>query len=378
MPHSLQKLPLPSLAPGNSHFLQKHVFTGSGTDRSAYVHAGLHADETPGLLVVQHLLRLLHDLDQQGRLLGEVVVVPYANPIGMAQKIFGVLGGRFYLENGENFNRNFPCIAADFQQALGQQMFAKNDISAFKKAFQALLPVRPLDPVAATKWALLEEAFRHDIVLDLHCDTSGVVHIYAPCDQRQRAMALAGAVGARALVLESDVGGKPFDESYLLPWKALHSADLVDEAHQGFSCTIELRGQSDVNDATARRDALGIIDFLATEGLLMPDRPPQQTNLRDTDCYPTEGLLHVSSPATGLLVYHKQPGETVATGELLAEIVLLDADLDSARIPVLSEIDAVFLVQQNARLVRAGQRIALLAGKKPLAHRTKGALLMHF
>jgi predicted deacylase len=378
MSYTLHREALPALAPGNTHFLLKHVFTGPETGKSAYIHAGLHADETPGLLVLQHLLCLLRELDVKGLLRGQVVVVPYANPIGMAQKIFGVLGGRFYLENGENFNRNFPCIAADFAQTLQTAAFAKNDTAAFKQAMQQQMSPRPLDPVAATKWALLQEAFRHDIVLDLHCDTRGVVHLYAPREQQARALQLARSVGARALVLESDVGGKPFDESYLLPWKALRAAGLVDEAQQGFSCTIELRGQSDVDDATAYNDALGIIDFLTTEGLLALDSSATPSDHREVDCFPTEGLLHLPSPATGLVVYHKQPGDAVAAGELLAEIVLLDVEVDKPRIPVRSEIDAVFLVQQNARLVRAGQRIALLAGSKPLAHRTQGALLMHF
>ncbi|MCX7279652.1 MAG: succinylglutamate desuccinylase/aspartoacylase family protein, partial [Burkholderiales bacterium] len=261
---------------------------------------------------------------------------------------------------------------------LQQSSFIKNDTEAFKKAFQRQMSPRPLDPVAATKWTLLQEAFQHDIVLDLHCDTSGVVHIYAPRGQQERAVQLARSVGARALVLESDVGGKPFDESYLLPWNALRAAGLVDEDRQGFSCTIELRGQSDVDDAIAYNDALGIIDFLTSEGLLTRDTSATPMDHREVDCFPTEGLLHLPSPATGLVVYHKQPGEAVATGELLAEIVLLDAEVGSARVPVRSEIDAVFLVQQSARLVRAGQRIALLAGQKPLPNRTKGALLMHF
>lgn len=378
MSYSLHREPLPALAPGNTHFLQKHVFAGSGVDKSVYIQAGLHADETPGLLVIQHLLRLLHELDSKGLLLGRVVLVPYANPIGMAQKIFGVLGGRFYLENGENFNRNFPCIAAAFQKKLEQGGFEKNDIAGFKQAFQALLPERPLDPVAANKWALLQEAFHHDIVLDLHCDTRAVVHIYGPVEQTQRGQQLARAIGAQALVLESTVGGKPLDESYALPWKALRAAGLVDASRQGFACTIELRGQSDVDDTTAYNDALGIIDFLTTEGLLALDKAPHAAQDLGVDCFPTEGLLHVPSPATGLVVYHKDIGDRVAAGELLAEIVLLDAEIHTGRIPIHSEIDATFLVQQNARLVRAGQRIALLAGKVPLAHRQPGSLLMHF
>ncbi|WP_396333107.1 hypothetical protein [Burkholderia anthina] len=50
----------------------------------------------------------MHALDRDGRFAGTVTVVPYANPIGLSQRLFGLVVGRFDFENGENFNRNFP------------------------------------------------------------------------------------------------------------------------------------------------------------------------------------------------------------------------------------------------------------------------------
>ena len=54
----------------------------------------MHADEHPGLLVAQHLLRHLEQLDQQNALKAEIVLVPFANPVGLRQKFFGHLVGR--------------------------------------------------------------------------------------------------------------------------------------------------------------------------------------------------------------------------------------------------------------------------------------------
>lgn len=373
-----ESIDLPGTAPGCAHQLIAHTFDGGRTQRSAYIQAGLHADEHPGLLTIQHLLRMLVALERDGRVLGRIVVRPFANPVGLGQKIFGMPTGRFNLENGENFNRRFPPIADGVREALRNQDFARNDTAAFKTLFASLLEDRHAhDPVAATKLHLLREALRHDILLDLHCDTHAALHLYSNRAQTQRATRLAAAMHIETVFLEDEAGGGPLDESYAQPWRVLHEAGLVDEAHLGFCASIELRGQADVNDELAARDARGILRFLATEGLV-------EWSGREADepapprIYPLEGASHVPSPATGIVAYRKNIGDTVTRGELMAEIVPLDGALDAARVPVHSDVDGVIVVQQQFKLVRAGQRIALLAGMEPLAHRKAGQLLQDF
>jgi uncharacterized protein len=104
--------------PGVPMFVVAHSFGSDPHSKSAYIHAGLHADEHPGLLVLQHLLAQLKELDERGEIPGYITVVPYANPIGMAQRLFGPVIGRFDFENGENFNRNFPL----FSETVAQQL----------------------------------------------------------------------------------------------------------------------------------------------------------------------------------------------------------------------------------------------------------------
>ncbi|WP_018151387.1 succinylglutamate desuccinylase/aspartoacylase domain-containing protein [Leeia oryzae] len=370
---------LPALGPGNQSFLVFHAFDGGKVARSAYIHAGIHADEHPGLLVMHHLGHLLNALDKEGRVLGKVTLAPYANPVGMAQKTFGHVTGRFYLESGENFNRHYPCIQQDFAAALAGFRFQKNDITAFKAAFQSLLARHtPLDPVACNKQHLLAEAFRHDLVLDLHCDTSSILHIYSATDQADRARRLARATGVKTVFLEEEAGGKPFDESYAKPWKHLRQAGLVDEALQGFSATLELRGQADVDDAVALDDARGILRFLAAEGLVQLETPHEVMPDEEICIYPLEGVAPVYSPATGIIVYKKQVGDSIRQGELLAEVVVMDAGLDTPRVPLYSGVDGVVVVRHHIKLVRAGQRVALLAGMTPLADRLPGGLLKDF
>jgi predicted deacylase len=94
--------------------------------------------------------------------------------------------------------------------------------------------------------------------------------------------------------------------------------------------------------------------------------------------YPLEGASHLPSPGHGLLVWKKRVGEAVSKGELIGELVPIDAAIGAHRLPILSDVDGVITVQPLFKLVRAGQRVALLAGIEPLPNRQAGQLLNHF
>src|SRR5471030_2047231 len=143
---------LPALSPGASHRLLKHTFEGGGSELSAYIQAGLHADELPGMLVIQHLLDALVKLDNAGRIRGRIVVRPFANPIGLGQRVFGAHTGRFNLDNGENFNRRFPDLTSRVKTALATRDITHNDVKGAKALFANIAAeLTPLDPVAAMK-----------------------------------------------------------------------------------------------------------------------------------------------------------------------------------------------------------------------------------
>jgi predicted deacylase len=377
MPVSTHPIPLPSLAPGNAQHLVKHCFSSNGSARSAYIQAGLHADEHPGLLVVQHLLERLQVLEREDRVLGEIVICPFANPVGLGQNVFGYVTGRFNLSNGENFNRNFPDVTQALAAVIPTLSEEPADTPQLKQLLTHLLdPQASADCVAVTKRELLREALKHDLVLDLHCDTAAVMHLYCINAQRERAIDLAGCMNIGTVFLEDTAGGQPFDESYNKPWQMLIEKGLASSAQRGFAASIELRGQADVDDELAREDAEGILRFLAREGLLALD--VAEPDPGQVDVYPLEGASHLQASVPGLLVWKKRLGESVSRDELIAEIIPLDAPLGTPRVPVRSDIDGVVIVQPLFKLVRAGQRVALLAGKTPLPHRQPGQLLQHF
>ncbi|MFP3515332.1 M14 family metallopeptidase [Pseudomonas sp. SIMBA_077] len=379
MAHTVE-INLPSQTPGVVHKLCKHTFSGGSNPRSVYIQAGLHADEHPGLLVIQHLLDHLQQLEQQGLINGRIVVRPFANPVGMGQQVFGQLPGRFNLANGENFNRNFPNIVAKLESVLTTTRPAHNDTAAMKTLMlSALGDSIPAETVAANKYLLLQEALQHDMFIDLHCDTSSILHIYANSNQRERALRLATSMGVKAVFLEEEAGGFPLDEAYAKAWKTLYAQEFVDAEHLGFSATVELRGQADVEDDIAEQDALGLLRFLCAEGLIHPkDASQHPIQAQQVTVYPLEGVAHMEATATGIIAWKKALGSAVQRGDTIAEILPLDLQLGTPRIPVVSPVNGVLVARHHIRLVRAGQRIGMAAGTEPLPGRITGQLMHAF
>ena len=103
--------PLPGQSLGQHTTVSSFHFGAPGARPKAYIQASLHAEEIPAMLVAHHLRGLLEAAEQQGRLRGQVVLVPVANPIGLAQRVDHKPMGRFELDSSENFNRHYPNLA---------------------------------------------------------------------------------------------------------------------------------------------------------------------------------------------------------------------------------------------------------------------------
>ena len=78
--------PIVQATPGVRMELVSLHFGVPGAGPKATLQAALHADEVPGLLVAHHLRERLSALEAEGRIRGEVVLVPVANPIGLTQR----------------------------------------------------------------------------------------------------------------------------------------------------------------------------------------------------------------------------------------------------------------------------------------------------
>ncbi|MFV0934128.1 succinylglutamate desuccinylase/aspartoacylase family protein [Pseudomonas jessenii] len=357
-----RKISLPSLSPGSSHELAVYSFGAANEGKSIYLQAGLHADEHPGLLVLQHLLIQLMQLDELGKINGQVTVVPYANPLGMSQRVFDSVLGRFDLANGENFNRNFPNCSRVISQKI--KAGVKCSSSDWKRNFAThLASVKPTTPTATLKLELTKMAMQHDIVLDLHCDVDCVSHLYASHAQQDQAVRLATALNIPVVLLEpDDAGGHAFDNVYGSTWRELEINHAITSGARGFSATIELRGKANIDDRLAQTDAAGLLNFMAQEGIIdAATTAGTDSQTTPTQTYPLVAASHIPCPAAGIVVYKKNPGDSVIESEVIAEVVHLDSDIIGERTPVHSDTNGVLVIRQAPGLVRPGQRLALIA-----------------
>lgn len=151
-----------------------------------YIQASLHADEIPGMLVANHLCRLIDSADARGEVLNkEIVIIPYANPIGMSQDILGTHMGRFSLSNGTNFNRDWMNVTEGVLERIKDKltMDLEENINIIRTAIlDELNSKAPTKEDAYMKHALLKLAATSDIVIDLHCDSDAIMHMYTHDD----------------------------------------------------------------------------------------------------------------------------------------------------------------------------------------------------
>jgi hypothetical protein len=379
MPVSTIRIELPAPAPGTRRMLPVHRYGSPGARPKAYFQAALHADEIPGLLVAQHLLRGLEQAQTEGRVLGEVVVVPVANPIGLSQHLNGRLLGRFDLESTGNFNRGFLDLTEPALERLRGRLSPNPAANAalIRAALHAVLAEqRAAREAEALKLELLRLAIDADYVFDLHCDGEALLHLYASRWQSDEARTLGAELGAAAILLEEEPGGNPFDAACAGPWWKLRE-HLAGEGPVPLACfatTVELRGQADANDDLAAADAAALLRFLQRRGVIAGEPGP----LPDLRCEPTplDGVDVLTAPAAGLLVYRKPLGEQVAAGEVVAELVdPLGEPIGAARTPIQSVAEGLLFARMTERLARPGQKFCKVAGRQSLSHRQAGKLL---
>lgn len=304
--------------------LSSFHFGTPGQGRKAYIQASLHADEVPAMLVAHFLRRELERLDAAGKVRGEVILVPAANPIGLSQVIHGAPFGRFDLASGINFNRSYKHVADELKESLPGHLGADPAANArvvrehARRAVAAWLPKNATEELKKT---LLGMAIDADVMLDLHCDNEAVLHLYTGTPLAEEVRPLAALLGAHAVLLARESGGEPFDEACSRVWWELaeHFGDRHPIPMGCIGVTVELRGENDVRYPLAEKDAHGLLQYLARLGILDMEHEPLPAPL----CEPTplEGVEPLHAPQTGVLVFLKNLGEHVAAGEAVAEIV---------------------------------------------------------
>ncbi|WP_114974066.1 succinylglutamate desuccinylase/aspartoacylase family protein [Rhodoferax ferrireducens] len=368
--------PLLSASLGSQKTLTSFHFGTPGHSPKVYIQASLHADELPGMLVAHHLRALLAVADAAGQLRGEVVLVPVANPLGLAQRLDHKPMGRFDLGTSENFNRHYPDLAKAILPAV-RNVLGKDpqaNVNAVRHAVgEHLRNWVPTTELESLRRTLLSLAFDADFVLDLHCDAEAVMHFYTEESCWPQLAPLARFLGCEAILLAKNSGGGPFDECLSGVWwqlaDALAAVGLAVPLPQGCcTTTIELRGEADVSHAWAQADAQAIYAWLQHTQVISCPQPPDVPAFK---CQPTPlaGSETVTAPAPGVVVFAATAGDMLRKGDLVAEVIDPIADRTHR---VLAGVDGVLFARIRDRYITAGGELAKIAGAIPF--RT-GALL---
>ena len=351
-----------SPVPGTAR--QVHSFHYGPQDGTCkiYIQASLHADELPGMLVAWYLKQRLTELENAGRLRGEIIVVPVANPIGLEQILMDTPLGRYELESGQNFNRWFTDLGEQIGDEIESRLTkdAQHNVTLIRDnlrlALEAQIATTQLQSLRLT---LQKLACKADMVLDLHCDFESVEHLYTTPEAWSKVEPLSRYLGAQASLLATDSGGQSFDECFTLVWWQLQQrfGERFPIPMGSFSVTLELRGQGDVNHALGSRDCQAIINYLIDFGAIEGNAPEQPELL-----YPATPLAAVEpvfTPVGGLLVFCAMPGEYIEAGQLIAEVI---DPISDAVTSIHAQNAGLLYARSLRRMATAGMVIAHVAG----------------
>ncbi|MDK9705776.1 MAG: M14 family metallopeptidase [Desulforhopalus sp.] len=370
---------LPEAAIGTARKLLSVHFAPPKATRKAYIQAGLHADEAPGYLVAARLVELLHRAHAAGEICEEIIVVPVANPIGLAQWGTDTVQGRFDDSDHVNFNRRYYDLVdsiVERMQGLQQEDGAANVRLIRKQLREILREKKPTTEGESLKHLLLSLSCDADIVLDLHCDHQAVLHVYMGKALWPEGADLSAQMGAMATLLADDSGDMPFDEANSKIWWEL--AKKFPEAAIPPAClaaTIELRGVADTDPEHTEQDARNLYFFLQRRGFISGHTPPLPALFAEAT--PLAGVDYLTSTGAGILSYLKQPGDLVAAGEAVALVTQpMKNPGTGAKVAIASRTSGVFFARSADRFARPGKIIGKVAGSAVLEG--KGPYLLTF
>jgi predicted deacylase len=357
--------PLISPALGTARALTSFHY-GPGGGQKVYVQSSLHADELPGMLVAWELRRKLAALEAAGQLRAEIVVVPVPNPIGLNQHVLGQMIGRFETNTATNFNRNFYDLATLVTTRVENRLTgdAAANLRAIREAMhEGLAAQTPRTELESQRLALQRLSCDADIVLDLHCDFEGAMHLYTNPELWPDVEPLARYLDAKASLLALNSIGNPFDEIHSFCWSELRArfGSRFPIPNGSISVTIELRGQADVSYGHAEHDSQAIVEYLTQRGLI--EGTPAHLPPLAFPATPLAGTEPLIAPISGVIVFRTPAGIWIEQGQAIADIV--DPLTDRVE-TVKSGTAGVLYARHRTRFATAGMEVARIAGATPL------------
>jgi len=375
MQRSVDTIELDAAYVGTRRALTVFRWGDRGARPKIFVQAALHAGEMTGVLALEHLAALLDAEAEAGRIVGEIVLVPLANPIGLAQFVGGDHFGRFETGSLINFNREHFDVSDAVFEAVKDRLgpsAAANVALIRSEAVRAALAFPGTGEWASLRRHLVALAVDADVVLDLHSDMEAVMFMYTNAVDDAAAAVLGADIGCRAIVnLAPYVPSRTFCGVVggLFPRIAERVPAGTPVPQSCFAAMIEVRGRHACDDALAAEDARNMLRYARRLGAVAGDAgplPPPACSIT-----PADGMDVGYAPGPGFTVFHRSAGDVVAAGDLICEIVdPTAASAEERRRPVHARSEGTIYARWLAGVyVPPGRVLFRIAGPRPLAHR---------
>ncbi|MEG3863598.1 succinylglutamate desuccinylase/aspartoacylase domain-containing protein [Microcoleus sp. herbarium12] len=346
----ISTIPVVQLASGDRLSLQVYQFRGAIPGKKAYIQSNLHGAEISGNAVIHQLIEFLMSQDSN-QLIGEILLVPVCNPVGVSQRSHHFSPGRYNHYDGEDWNRIFWDFEKEGEDI---QAFAKShinlDADTIKYKYRKEIAwsfAKQLARINAPSCRPYSEIYRYqlqslcldaDYVLDLHSSTNQAVdYIYCFSSRSESAKAFLLDRG----ILFDEYDGDAFDEAFLKPWLALEksltelgSAIVFDVE----AWTLELGSGMQMNPESVAKGLRGIKNYLATKGLLKIEGfPLPETAAHPMILTPKNSVKKYYAPAGGMIQNRVQLGSFVKKGDRLYQILSFNKN---GELPSLVEVSA--------------------------------------
>lgn len=363
-------LDMGEMASGAKLTVPVYFIKGQGKGPNVYIQANMHGAEVQGNAVIYQLLEQLKQLT----LLGDITLVPYANPVGANHKNGEYTLGRFDPITGVNWNRMYHFdqesidhfveqvdglsqaqIDEGFQQLLLRNVEQKLDHNQYG-----------LTTGQRIAYQLQKMAHQADLVLDLHTGPISSKHLYCP----EYAQNSAKYFDIEHTILIPNSFDGAMDEATFCPWWTLAkslNAKGIDYTLERESFTVELGSQELIDLDVAHQDALSILSYLQYKKVIQTTEFTPK-NITRYGCMLSDYKAFYS-PMGGMVDYLADFGEVLKAGQPLARILRMDnygdgdalhyISLDHDVIPILHFASAS--VNQGTELYKVFSRYFELA-----------------
>ena len=281
-----------------------------------YMQASMHAAEIQGNAVI---FELLQHFTQQ-RPLGDMMIIPQCNPIGLSHRSGAGHQGRFDAMNGDNWNRYYLQPNIDYYTFVKTHSTVKTE--NYKKAFKALLLdeinqalSEPYLLTRAKKMAyhLQKFAVQADIVLDFHTDTCAIDYLYSPLYAKEDAKFF----GCEHVLLIDNKFGGALDEAIFYPWWTLQKHFLQAGRNDTVlinSFTLELGSEEMICGRKAKHQTQGVLNYLANKQVI---NDAKGHKIKPSQFHNRDNFKAIYAPWGGLYEWFVQAGDEIKQNQVI-------------------------------------------------------------